>query len=132
MNILNYTAFFHDGNLIDIKHFGNNIDLFLESAEISANDLQETVALSEENTLRGILHVRNVQKVHVNGTTIHNHLSMNYQDGEILHLKIDDNKVSLLVEWKNFPPKGQANDVSRIEIEPIEITWESFPFFRDK
>lgn len=38
----------------------------------------------------------------------------------------------MLIEWKNSPPRGQANDVSKIEIEAEEIYWESKLFDSSK
>ena len=34
LDITKYTAYFHDGNLIDIQHQGENVYLFLESAQL--------------------------------------------------------------------------------------------------
>ena len=56
---------------------------------------------------------------------------MLYDNGNILDLEIRDNKIFLLVEWKNFPPKARKNDVSKIEIEAEKIYWEKIPDLSD-
>lgn len=48
---------------------------------------------------------------------------MQYEYGSILELEIKDNKVLLLIEWKNFRPKLRRAEVSEIEIEAEKIQW---------
>lgn len=129
MNFLSYTAYFHDGSLIDIKHVGDCIGLILESSEIDPSALQEAIILSKKNTMKGELCIMNVKKIFINDDPIHDHLKMKYPDAEILNLEVCDTKVSLLVEWKNSPPKGQPNDVSHIEIGAEEIYWRKMKNF---
>ena len=38
MNLKNYTSFFHDGSINEIKHTGNKITISMESAEMNEED----------------------------------------------------------------------------------------------
>lgn len=42
---------------------------------------------------------------------------MQYDDEDVLDLRIKDNEVFLLAEWKNFPSKIRKHDINKIEIE---------------
>jgi hypothetical protein len=52
MNIANYAAFFHDGSIINIQHTDTKIEISMESAEISEEDLKDEIFLSKYNTLK--------------------------------------------------------------------------------
>ena len=70
MDIVNYTAFFHDGSLRDIWSKENNIFLILESAEINPNEIEDVKILSKSNTLFGKLHLKNVISIKLNSKSI--------------------------------------------------------------
>ena len=76
---------------------------------------------------------KDVQWIKVAGIENAEMLWKDYDNGEILDLEIDDNKVFLLIEWKNWPPKPRlrTNDVSKIEIEAEKIYWENIPDLSD-
>jgi hypothetical protein len=46
---------------------------------------------------------------------------------EILRLKIQKNKVTLLVQWMNYPPKNREFFTEFIEIEAEKIYFENEP-----
>lgn len=127
MDISKYTGYFHDGTLIDIKHDGKNIMFFLESAEIEPDEIIDKRILSNTNTLTGILNVINIKNTLIGNKEYKGTLRKEYDDGEILELKIHNNKMRLLIEWKNFPPKTRVRDFGEIEIEAEKIYWENIP-----
>ncbi len=128
MDITNYTGYFHDGSLLEIDHQKDNIVLSLESAEIDPIEIGNVTLLSKSNTLFGKLHLKNIKAVSLNRNLYNGILSKTYDDGEILDLEIYPNEIFLLVEWMNFPPKPEATDVTRIEIEAEEVYWENMPW----
>lgn len=125
MKFFECTAYFHDGSLLEIIDNGASINIFLESAEVDPSAFLHTFQLSKENTLQGILILNGIKKILVDGQSVKRPLKMKYPDGEVLNLDIQKETLVLLIEWKNSPPRGQANDVSKIEIEAEEICWES-------
>jgi hypothetical protein len=133
MNIEKYTGYFHDGGLIGVKRKENNIELFLRSCEISLDEPIDRKILSEDNALKGKLCLEGVKWIKVANNENAEIPWKDYDDGEILDLEIDGNKVFLLIEWKNWPPKPsvRTNDVSKIEIEAEKIYWENIPNLSD-
>jgi len=133
MNIEKYTGYFHDGGLIGIKRKKNNMELFLRSCEISSDEPIDRKILSEDNALKGKLCLEGVKWIKVAGKENAEIPWKDYDDGEILDLEIDNNKVFLLIEWKNWPPKPRlrTNDVSKIEIEAEKVYWENIPDLSD-
>ncbi len=47
MDISKYTGYFHDGVLYDIKQRNGKIELFMCSAEMSPEDLQDDIPLGQ-------------------------------------------------------------------------------------
>ena len=127
MNIAEYLSCFHDGNLIDIKHSHNHIEFTLESSVIEERNVEGELILSKRKTIKGRLHLLNVQRVKINNELFNKILSKDYDDGEILDLEITDHKMLLLIEWKSFSSKSRINDVSKIEVEAEKIYWENIP-----
>ncbi len=127
MDIKKYTGYFHDGTLIDVQPDGNQVTFFLESSQIEPDEIIDKELLSKDNTLKGKLHVENIKNIKVGNKEYKGILRKEYDDGEILHLKIHNNTMLLLLEWTNFPPKTRMTDVSKIEIEAEKIYWENIP-----
>ena len=129
MNIKKYTSYFHDGGFIGMNRKENNMELFLRSCEISLDEPVDRKILSEDNALKGKLHLIEIKWIKVDDKEDKEIPWKDYDDGEILDLEIDSNKVFLLIEWKNWPPKPRlrTNDVSKIEIEAEKIYWENIP-----
>lgn len=125
MDISKYAGYFHDGYVNNIIHKGNTLEFFLESSVVDPSEIADPdrVILSRSNTLKGILLLQNIKTIKMGNKKYSGILQMNYDDGDILDLKIDNNKVFLLIEWKNFPPKTHVIDVSKIEIEAEKIQW---------
>ena len=131
MDIKKYTGYFHDGGFIDEKRKEKNMELFLRSCEISPDDPIDRKILSKDNALRGKLCLTGVKWIKVDDKENKKIPWKEYDDGEILDLKIDDNKVFLLIEWTNFPPKARVTDTGTIEIEAEKIYWENIPDLSD-
>ncbi len=127
MDINKYTGYFHDGTLIGINHLGNNIEFLLESSQIGVDEFFDREVLSDSFTLKGKLHVTNIKDIKINNISTKNILRKEYDDGEILDLEIHNNKILLLIEWTDYPPKNRITDVSKIEIEADKIYWENIP-----
>ncbi len=127
MDITKYTDYFHDGYLLDINTQGSNLYLFLESSQIDPNEIDNKEILSNSNTIMGKLCLTNVKNIKINDEPYKDVLRKSYDDGEILDLEIHPKKVSLLIEWVNFPPNPRTTDVSQIEVEAEEIYWENIP-----
>ncbi len=124
MNISKYTDFFHDGYVNDIIHSGNNISFSLESSVIEDISLiLDQRFLSYSNTFKGKLNLYNIKRFFLDGAKYEDVFRMKYDDGNILDFEIEKNKVFLLIEWRNFPPRIQSTDVNRIEIEAEKIEW---------
>lgn len=133
MDIKKYTGYFHDGGFIGAKRKGNNMELFLRSCEISSDEPVDRKILSEDNALKGKLYLIGIKWIKVDDKEDKEIPWKEYDDGEILDFEIDNNKVFLLIEWKNWPPKPRlrTNDVSEIEIEAEKIYWENIPDLPD-
>ena len=124
MDIAKYAGYFHDGYVNDISHVGNNISFSLESSVIeNLDEIVDKHLLSDSNSLKGILIVHNIKNFQVGNKKYTGIFQMEYDDGDILDLEINDTKIFLLIEWKNFPPKSSKTDVSKIEIEAEKIEW---------
>jgi hypothetical protein len=131
MDIAKHTGYFHDGGFIGAKRKKNNMELFLRSCEISSDEPIDRKILSEKNALKGKLCLMGVKWIKVDGKEDKEIPWKEYDDGEILDLEIDNNKVFLLIEWTNFPPKSRINDIGKIEIEAEKIYWENIPNLPD-
>ena len=131
MDIKKCTGYFHDGTLIGIYQKKNSLELFLESCQITSGEFVDEKILSKAGTLKGKLCLTGIKNIKVGDKEYTGILRKEYDDGEILHLEIGNNKVLLLVEWKNFPPKPRIRDVGKIEIEAEKIYWENIPDLSD-
>lgn len=130
MNIADYTSNFHDGSIIDIKHEINRIEISMESAEITEEDMKEDFPLSEHDTIKGKLHLEEVKSIKECNSYL-NFLKMKHEDATIFHFKINNNKVELQIIWGTYPPNPPVDDFSTIEIEAEKIWWENIPDLYD-
>jgi hypothetical protein len=126
MNISKYD--FHDGCLIDVQHFDNKIEFSMESAEISDEELQDKIILSEYGTIKGKLHLDGIKSFKINDQLFSGAFVKEYDRGYIFSFEIQDSKMILIVGWINCPPKiYEETDFFRIEIEAERIYWETIP-----
>lgn len=127
MNIHNYLSYFHDGALIDINYTLDEIIFSLESGEIDPSDLKDALKLSDRNTLKGKLHLKDIIFIYMNENQYFDLLQMKYDSATIFELIIDENVVEISLIWENFPPKEYVNDFDTIKIAAKEISWENIP-----
>ncbi|MGL4348039.1 MAG: hypothetical protein ACRCSV_01070 [Chlamydiales bacterium] len=127
MDINNYTAYFHDGDL-DINHSEDTIILTMASAETDQQDCD--IELSQESpypNLIGKLHCEHVKEIFINDKSFKGRLEKKYYEAGIFRFKIQKNKVLLSIKWSNYSPQYQELDLSTIRIEAGKIYWENIP-----
>jgi len=126
MNISKYD--FHDGYLIDMIQINNNIEITMESAEISDEELQDDIILSDHSAIAGKLHIEGIKNIQIDGKDFFGPFEKTYDEGNIYSFDIKENKLTLLVSWLNHPPKicGETK-LFKIEIEAKKIWWENIP-----
>ena len=131
MNISEYTAFFHDGSLIEIDHKNDKIELSMSSAEMDEEDLKEPIELSEDDCIIGKLHIEGVKSIIVNDELLEKPLKKEYDNGHIFDFEINDSTVTLAIQWVNYPRKPETNYFSVTTIEGTKIYWENIPNLED-
>ena len=131
MDISKYTAFFHDGSLIEIEHKNNKIELALSSAEMDEDDLKEPIELSNDDCIQGKLHIEGIKRVIVDDKLLDKPLKKEYDDGQIFDFEIDNNTVTLAIQWVNYPRKPETDAFSVITIEGEKVYWENIPNLED-
>jgi len=131
MNIEDYTGFFHDGSIIDIKHEENEIEISMESAEMTEEDMKEEFPLSEHDTIKGKLHLEGIKNIKENDKINIEKLKMNYEIADIFDFEISQNKVQFKIKWNSFPPSQLIKGFSTIQIEAEKIWWENIPDLYD-
>jgi len=110
MNIRKYTPWFHDGDLIEIRH--NPIDsiiLFtMSSAQIIGwEEFDNQIELSKNMTIDGVLHVEKVAKILINDKPFTGILQKPYPEGLILDFEmIDDYNIELGISWSTLDKRG--------------------------
>lgn len=127
MDFSNYTDFFHDGSVIDIKNVGDKIEIFMKSAEIDREELMGEIALSKEDRIIGKLHIEGIESININKKDFLQKLTKKYDLGKIFDFEIKKNLVELSIDWVDFPPKPQVNEFSNIKIKAKKIYWENLP-----
>lgn len=127
--ISKYTSYFHDGSLVAIEYGKNNVELILsmESAEVDPEDIKDTIPLSNDDRIKGKLHLKGVKNIYINDEKLSNPLKMTYDDGGIFDFEIKDNEVLLDISWCNYPPKVRNDDFSSISIYVEDVHWENIP-----
>ena len=127
MNISNYTAFFHDGSIMDIRHIGDKVEFFMASAEMDEEDIKDDIVLSKDDSIQGKLHVEGITSVVIDKQPFLGKITKKYDNGKIFDFEITNNSIELSINWINFPPKPEVNEFSVIKIEAKKIWWENIP-----
>ena len=127
-----YTAYFHDGTLINIKQLKNSVEILMSSAEMDPEDMEDNIPLANDNSIKGKLHIENVINIKVSNNEQINNLLKIYDHGTILEFEFKDKMIELGILWENFRPKSPTNDFSTIEIVAEKIWWENIPDLHDK
>ncbi len=131
MDISKYTAYFHDGSLMDIRHVGNEIEFYMASAEMDKEDVEDDTILSKDESIQGRLHLKGIKNITIDGKSFLGILNKEYDSGTIFDFEITKNSVELAIDWINFPPKPEVNNFSVIKIESEKIWWENIPDLSD-
>src|SRR5262245_12185926 len=132
MNISKYADFFHDGTIHDISHIKDQMRISMESAELLTEWNEDNVTLSKHNRIEGYLRLENIKNIQINEKPYFGILRKTYDSSDIYDFEIRENKVILLVQWINYPPKPrEETDFFTIEIEAEKIYWENIPTLFD-
>ncbi len=129
--IKKYLHEFHDGALLAIERREQEYVFSLESAEIDCLDMKDGIPLSKRGTIKGKLHLEDVQYIKINEVLFENELEMKYDYGSIFDLNIDSDTIDLQISWRNIPQKPYVNDFSTIVVKSKNIWWENIPDLPD-
>jgi hypothetical protein len=130
MDITKYTDYFHDGDLFDIRHKDDYLELYMESCEIPYEDYNifpKDIILSKEKTILGKLKISKVKNIKVNNLELEGVLKKIYDVLEILDFELKEKNVFLFLECRNYLPNVPSSNVSKIEIDAESIKWENIP-----
>ena len=125
MNLSKYSGYFHDGSLISFTHVENKIVISMLSAEIIPEHMIKNMPLLNKNRIKGNLYLEGVKKIKINNESFTGTLKKMHDSGSILDFEVLKHKVTLGIEWTNYPPKPRKSDFSTIEIEAEKIEWVS-------
>jgi len=131
MNISEYTAFFHDGSIIDIEHKNDKIELSMSSAEMDETDLKAPIVLSKDDCIVGKLHIEGIKTIKIGDEILKGLLKKEYDNGHIFDFEIKGNTITLAVQWVNYPRKAKTDFFSVITIVGQKVYWENIPDLED-
>jgi hypothetical protein len=131
IDISKYTSHFHDGDLLNIVKLENEVALRMSSAEVDCSEVEKGLTLSENHRIRGILHLCNIQSIHLTGEYELENLFDVFNFGTILDFEMTEKTVELGVLWENRPPKPHTNEFTTITIQADYIWWENIPDLYD-
>ncbi|MDE3046514.1 MAG: hypothetical protein KGJ02_07725 [Verrucomicrobiota bacterium] len=135
MNISNHD--FHDGYIIDVQHRNNRLEISMESAQISDDELNDDIVLSNHHTIKGKLHLEEVESIKINNKENLETITKKYDEGIIHSFDIKENKLTLVLSWVNHTPNVyEETDFFKYEIEAKKIWWETIadlynPFWQE-
>lgn len=90
MEFSKYCAYFHDGELIDIHHSGENIEIAMSSAEIDPEDIEDYLPIAADHTIKGKLHLEKVTSILISNKPFLGVVKKMYSDGEILDFEVQE------------------------------------------
>ncbi len=132
INFKMYVDYFHDGYMYGINKENGGIAISMSSAEIDLDIAKGKIVLSKDNSIKGILHLSSVKKVHISDQYDIYELFSVFDRGVILDFEITGKSVEFGILWENFPPKSRTNEFSNILIESEKIWWENIPDLEDR
>lgn len=127
IDISKYASYFHDGSLFNISKLKNEITFQMSSAEVDFSEIEKDLALSKDHRIRGILHLNNIQNVHLTGEYKLENLFDVFNLGTILDFEIKNKTIELGILWENYPPKLHTNEFTTIVIQADRVWWENIP-----
>lgn len=127
IDVSKYADYFHDGNLFNILKLKNEIAFQMSSAEVDFSEIEKGLTLSKDHRIRGVLHLYNIQNIHLTGEYKLENLFDIFNLGTILDFEIINKTIELGVLWENYPPKLHTNEFTTIVIQADRICWENIP-----
>jgi len=129
MNIEKYTSYFHDGDITKISHKGQEIEIYMESAELLPDWNEDNIPLSKGKTIAGKLHLERIKTIRKDNTPYSDRFKIepNYDKAGIYDFEINLNVVTLLIWWIKHPPNAEDSDIFKYEIVADKIFWENIP-----
>ncbi|MFZ4772655.1 MAG: hypothetical protein ACOYK9_01530 [Chlamydiia bacterium] len=106
MNFKKYEDYFHDGSLSNIQTLGQDINLYITSAEMDPDDFEEGFNLVQGDRLKGVLKLENVYKIVVNKKIHEGDLRLISEHAGIMNLEIHEGKVVLAISWAKYSDRN--------------------------
>src|SRR5579871_4551513 len=94
-----YIHFFHDGSVFNISHYGNNVEISMQSAQIDEEELKDQIMLSKFHRIKGKLHLENVSRIIINDALFFGVLKMLYDKGSIFDFILKEKEIELQIAW---------------------------------
>lgn len=126
MNINSYASFFHDGSIIGFEQDNLELVILIESGELSENDLEDEIILSEYSTLKGKLHLKN-PSIWIDSQPFLGKLRMLADSYFILDFGLKANELILFVQLVNYKENRESEEYLEIKIHATDIYWENIP-----
>ena|SRR3990167_5916958 len=129
MDIKKYTGYFHDGVIRSIQHQGNNLVIFMESAEMDEEDKLDDVVFAKDDSIHGKLHLEVVKSIVEEGVGNLIKFEMKNIYAKIFDFELNRNQVEFQIIWNSIP--FDKEDFSVVKIEAEKIWWENCPDMPD-
>lgn len=127
IDISKYAAYFHDGSLFKISKRQDEIAFQMSSAEVDPSEIRKDLILSKDHRIQGVLHLYNIQNIHLSSQIKLESLFDVFSVGTILDFEIIDKTIEFGILWENHPPKVHTNEFTTILIQADRISWENIP-----
>src|SRR3990167_1281029 len=127
MDIKKYSGYFHDGAIRVIQHQGNNLVIFMESAEMDEEDKLDDVVFAKDDSIHGKLHLEGVKSIVEEGVGNLTTFEMKNDHAGIFDFELNENQVEFQIIWESFAPNCMDEDFSVVKIEAEKIWWENCP-----
>ena len=88
MDLSKYSGYFHDGSLINFKHFGDSIEIAMLSAEIIPEHMIENMPHLNKNRITGKIYLEGVKKIKINNEHFTGILKKTYDSGSSLDFEV--------------------------------------------
>ena len=127
MNIVSYTGYFHDGSILEIQYVAQDMIISMKSAEMCKEDLLDDATLSENNRMKGKLHIEGIKSIKENDKNFSGIFGMKYENAEISNFDLINGNLKLNIIWGSFSPYFNTKNFSILQIEAEKIWWENLP-----
>lgn len=89
--------------------------------------MKDNIPISPDDTLKGKLHLVDVNNIQINKKTFRGNLKLDCDNGKIFDLVIQEQKLKISFEWHNYKPRPPTDEFSNVEIIAKRIYWEPLP-----